>query len=869
MAKAAPGAKKNSGKKRTEKTPRSPASKASSQAPENDAPTSKASLNDALTSKASRNDAPKKTARSGQSAKKGLVIVESPSKAKTIQKYLGRDFIVRASVGHVKDLPKSKLGVDPKKGFEPDYQVIPTKVKVIEELKEQAKRVPELYLATDPDREGEAIAWHINEELKQRGKKVHRVLFNAITKPAILEAMREPQQLDEAKFHAQQARRILDRLVGYKISPLLWDKVRRGISAGRVQSVALRMVVDREREIQRFRPEEYWDLKATFHRAGIDIPARYFKVNGEKPALSNRAQIDALLRALEGTSFSVASIERKERSRKPQPPFITSRLQQEAANRLGFSAKKTMTLAQRLYEGVDLGELGTHGLITYMRTDSVRTDPSAITAVRQTIASEYGPDYLPSEPNVYKTRKSSQDAHEAIRPASLEFFPEKVRPFLENDEFRLYQLIWNRFVSSQMTPAVYDLTTVDFEGKDRAGNHQLFRATGSVIKFPGFTRVYLDTPEAGASENAGEKTAATGREEETPDTENRALRLPPLQPGDSVELRGLDPSQHFTQPPPRYSDASLIRDLEEKGIGRPSTYATILSNLQDREYVEKRENRYFPSELGVVVTDLLVQSFPEILDHEFTAAMETRLDDIEDRKADWKKTLSDFWRPFEKTLETAKEQMKNVKRQEVPTDIRCERCQNVMVIKWGKMGSFLACSNYPDCTNTQDFRKDDRGRIEIVPKEFSDKKCEKCGKLMIVKRGKFGTFLACSDYPNCKFTAAITIGVHCPDCKEGELVQKQSRYRRIFYSCNRWPQCNFAAWDKPIASPCPECHYPIVGEKITKRQGLIHKCVKKGCGWMEVIDPNAGRATPDGSVPGGNEGAPGGMGERSEKPAVA
>jgi DNA topoisomerase-1 len=762
--------------------------------------------------------------------KKALVIVESPSKAKTIQKYLGREYIVKASVGHIKDLPKSKLGVDPKKGFDPDYQVIPTKVKVIEELKKFAKTVPTLYLATDPDREGEAIAWHINEELKARGKKVHRVLFNSITKPAILEAMAAPQVLDTNKFHAQQARRILDRLVGYKISPLLWDKVKRGISAGRVQSVALRLVVDREAEIKAFKPEEYWTVEGTFTKGGIDIKANLFKTDGKDPELPNRASVDKLLKDLKGAPFKIDSIEQKERSRKPIAPFITSRLQQEAARKLGFSAKKTMTLAQHLYEGKDLGEHGTHGLITYMRTDSVRTEPGALAAVREYIGQKYGKSSLPAEPNVYKSKKSAQDAHEAIRPSSLEYTPELLINLLEKDEYRLYLLIWNRFVASQMIPAVYDQTAIDIVAKDKSGHQQQFRATGSVMKVPGFTAVYSETQEEAI---AG---AAPSEDDE------RALKLPPIQEGDSIDNKTIDPTQHFTQPPPRFSDASLIRELEEKGIGRPSTYATILSNLQDREYVEKRDGgRYFPSELGTVVTELLVLSFPDILNSEFTAGMEEELDKIEEGTADWKKILGAFWKPFEKTLEKAKENMKNVKRQEVPTDIKCEKCQHIMVIKWGKLGSFLACSNYPECKNTQDFKKDDAGKILIVPKEFTDKKCEKCENPMVVKGGKFGKFLACADYPNCKFTAAITMGIHCPICAEGELCQKQSRYRRIFYSCNKWPKCNFALWDKPLQTPCPQCKFPILTEKITKRAGLMHKCSQKECGFVEIIDPNYGK----------------------------
>lgn len=766
-------------------------------------------------------------------AKKALVIVESPSKAKTIQKYLGREYIVKASVGHVKDLPKSKMGVDPKKGFNPEYVVLPAKVKVIEELKKYAKLVPTLYLATDPDREGEAISWHIQEELKQRGKKIHRVLFNSITKAAILEAIANPTTLNEDMYNAQQARRILDRLVGYKISPLLWDKVRRGISAGRVQSVALRLVVDREAEIKIFKAEEYWTIEGTFSKDGVDFDARFFKTNGKDPELKNEKTVSALLKGLEKAEFQILNIEQKERSRKPTSPFTTARLQQEAARKLGFSAKKTMTLAQRLYEGMDLGELGTHGLITYMRTDSVRTEPQALEAVRMYIQEKYGKPYLPAEPIIYKSKKSAQDAHEAIRPASLEFTPEKIMPLLEKDMYRLYQLIWNRFVSSQMTSSIADQTAVDISAKDATGNDQQFRATGSVIKFPGFTAVYQE----GVEES-----------ERKEDEEDRALKLPKIQKGDSVALQKFNPSQHFTQPPPRYSDASLIRDLEEKGIGRPSTYATILSNLQDREYVEKRGVTYYPSELGTVVTELLVASFPDVLNAEFTANMEEQLDDIAEGKADWKKTLTKFWKPFEKTLERAKIQMKDVKRQEFPTDIICDKCQNKMVIKWGKMGSFLACSNYPECKNTQDFKKDDEGKIVIVPKQFTDKKCELCSNPMVVKSGKFGTFLACSDYPNCKYTAAITLGIHCPVCADGELCQKQSKYRRIFYSCNKWPACNFALWDKPIQTPCPECKFPLMTEKVTKKMGLFHKCPQKECAHIEVIDPNYTGAPPEESA---------------------
>ncbi len=770
-------------------------------------------------------------------AKKALVVVESPSKAKTIQKYLGRDYIVKASVGHIKDLPKSKLGVDPAKGFKPEYQVIQGKAKIIEELKKAAAKVPEIFLAPDPDREGEAIAWHIHEELKGKGKKIHRVLINAITKVAVKEALDHPQKLDTKKFNAQQARRILDRLVGYKISPLLWDKVRRGISAGRVQSVALRLVVEREVEVKAFVPEEYWQLGADFEKQKIEFTTRLFKIAGKDPELNTQADVKPLTDGLRSAEFKIKGIERKERSRKPQPPFITSRMQQEAARKLGFSAKKTMAMAQRLYEGIDLGDIGTTGLITYMRTDSTRVEPGAIKEVREFIATEYGKDFVPAEPNLYKTKKSAQDAHEAIRPTSLELIPSRVMPFLEKDEFRLYQLIWNRFIASQMTPAVLDQTAVDVIAFDSQKREICFRATGSVVKFAGFTAVY--------SEGHDENTAKKGQTSAEDDDEDaRALKLPPLKAGDTVNWVSFAPTQHFTQPPPRFTDASLIRELEERGIGRPSTYATILSNLQDREYVEKRENKYYPSELGQVVTELLVKSFPDILNSEFTAEMENKLDQIEEGDANWKEILSDFWKPFEKTLEKAKVQMKNIKQQEVPTKVPCEKCGKHYNIRWGKMGSFLSCSQYPECKSTQDFKKDEQGEIVIVPKQYSDKKCEKCGNLMLVKSGKFGKFLACSDYPDCKSTAAIGTGIPCPSCKVGEIVERQSRFRRIFYSCGKWPACNYAMWDKPVSRPCPKCQWPILTEKVTKKLGLIEKCPQKECGYQEVIDPLFGKGEP-------------------------
>lgn len=775
--------------------------------------------------------------------KKALIIVESPSKAKTIQKYLGRSYAVKASVGHIMDLPKSKLGVDVDKNFKPEYQVIKGKDKVIEDIKKASEGVSEIFLAPDPDREGEAIAWHIANELPKRGKKIQRVLFNAITKNAILEAIQRPVELDENKFNSQQARRILDRLVGYKISPLLWDKVRRGLSAGRVQSVAVEMVVDRDVEIKNFKPEEYWTVGIGFEKQGKPFLARLAKIDGKDPELSNQQTVDQLLAALKSSDYAVTSVETRERQRRPQAPFITSRLQQDAARKLGFSAKKTMTLAQHLYEGVDLGEHGTHGLITYMRTDSVRITPEAITEVRAHIEKTYGKEFLPNEPVIYKTKKSAQDAHEAIRPTSLEYAPELVEKFVDKDEFRLYQLIWNRFVACQMNPAIYDQTSMELSAKTNDNRAALARVTGSKVKFAGYTAVY----EESRDEDRAKKSSENGEEEIEAEAPQE---LPDLREGEHHKAKEYHPEQHFTQPPPRFTDASLIRELEEKGIGRPSTYAAILSNIQDREYVEKRENRYYPSELGIVVTDLLKQAFPDIMDVTFTAAMEEQLDEIEEGKVEWVKMMKDFWKPFSKTLETAKVQMKDIKGMEIPTKHHCEKDGAVMMIKWGKLGQFLACANYPECKHTAEFKKDEQGEIVILPREKSDKKCPTCGADMLIKNGKFGKFLACEKYPDCKTTDTITTGIQCPQCKEGELAQRMSRYRRFFYGCNKYPKCNYALWDKPIPVPCPQCNWPILTEKITKREGFMHKCPNKECGYKEL------KELPPEPAPAGTPGVP-------------
>jgi DNA topoisomerase-1 len=786
----------------------------------------------------------------GSVAWSSLIIVESPSKAKTIQKYLGRSFKVRASVGHIKDLPKSKLGVDVDKNFKPEYQVINGKDKVIDEIKELANHAKTIYLATDPDREGEAIAWHIAQEIPKKGKKVHRVLFNAVTKNAILEAMKTPVKLDEKKFNSQQARRILDRLVGYKISPILWEKVQRGLSAGRVQSVAVRAVVEREAAIKAFKAEEYWSFHAIAQSAGANFEVMLAKINGEKFELHNEKEVNQLVDSFQGRELLVKQVNKRERTRKPQAPFITSRMQQEAARKLGFSAKKTMTLAQMLYEGIDLGDAGTQGLITYMRTDSVRVSPEAVKEVREFIERTYGKEYLSEGTAEYKTKKNAQDAHEAIRPASLEFTPEKVQHFVEPDVFRLYQLVWNRFVSSQMSLAVYDQTSIDLEAQLKGGKTATFRCTGSKLKFAGFTAVYDESKD----ETTNQKAEEVISDELTISTE-----VPNLNEGDKVKVREFKPEQHFTQPPPRFNDATLIKEMEEKGIGRPSTYAAILTNIQDRRYVEKRGVAYAPTELGIVVTDLLVQAFPEILNSDFTAEMEKKLDQIEEGSVQWIKMMKSFWGPFFKTLTHAKKHMKDIKSQEIPTEHNCVKCGTVMLMKWGKLGQFLACKRYPECKQTEDFKKDDDGKIIIVPKQKTDKKCPKCTADLVVKTGRFGRFLACEKYPECKHVEGFTIGIHCPECKEGEIAERQSRFKKLFYSCNRYPKCTYALWDKPVVKECPDCKHPLLVEKTTKRDGAFLKCPKKECGYREMletpVDGGGGGAGTAGGGPNGKTAA--------------
>jgi len=663
-----------------------------------------------------------------------LIIVESPTKVKTIKKYLGPDFDVRASMGHVKDLPKSTLGIDVQNDFEPTYQVIETKKKLIAELKKAAKNVKNIYLAPDPDREGEAIAWHVADEIATKGQLVRRVLFNDLTKNTILEAISRPLDLDFNKYEAQQTRRILDRLVGYQISPLLWEKVKRGLSAGRVQSVAVRIICDREAEISKFVPEEYWNITASLE--GSNPPpfeARLIRIDGKKAKVVNEAQSAELVETLIITPFIVSKVEKKEMKRSASPPFTTSKLQQEASRKLGFSAKKTMGVAQKLYEGIELGKEGSVGLITYMRTDSVRIAEEALTDARTYIRENYDPDYLPAKPRVFKNAGTAQDAHEAIRPSSMAYKPQDIKSHLNNDQFRLYQLIWNRFMASQMNPAVFDQTTIDI-----AAGRCIFRAQGSVMTFPGFTIVYTEGKEDNG--NGSGEEGEFGR------------ILPALKDSEILKLLTLKPEQKFTQPPPRFTEATLVRELEENGIGRPSTYAAILSTIQDRKYVHLEKQRFHPTDLGTLVTDLLVKNFPRELDVAFTASLENMLDRIEEGKMKRLDTLNEFYIPFAADLKKAKAEMRDVKRQETPTDISCEKCGSPMVIKWGRNGEFLACSNYPACKNTRNFTRDDSGKV--LPSEpqkvETDVTCEKCGRPMTVKQGRFGPFLGCSGYPECK-----------------------------------------------------------------------------------------------------------------------
>jgi DNA topoisomerase-1 len=796
-------------------------------------------------------------------------VVESPAKAKTINKYLGRNYKVIASMGHVRDLPKSKLGVDIRDDFEPSYEVIASRKKVLKDLKDAAKESEDIYIATDPDREGEAIGWHLAEELGATNrKKIRRLMFNEITKRGILSALEHPTSINKQMVDAQQARRVVDRLVGYKISPILWDKVRRGLSAGRVQSVALKLVCDREREIDVFVPEEYWNITARLATAiPPEFDARLQKRDGAAIKVGSQAEADAVLADLKQADWVVASVTTKERKKNAVPPFITSKLQQAAR----FPVKKTMMIAQQLYEGIELPGEESVGLITYMRTDSTRVSEQAITDVREHIGIKYGPDFVPEKPNFYKTKADAQDAHEAIRPTSMQYDPETVRPHLTPDQLYLYRLIWNRFVASQMPPATFDETTVDINAAQ-----YVFRVKGSVPKFAGWMAVYnQETVEA--------KTEGPGPDAVTPEDEDGSGILPPMQEGDRLELRELKPEQKFTQPPPRYSEATLVKALEENGIGRPSTYASIISVIQARDYVNKIEGRFKPTMLGRMLVDrLLSPAFDDILDVEYTRNLEEDLDKIEEGTSNYKKTLGSFYKKFEKDLKRASKEMINLKEGVEPDPpVTCDKCGKPMVIKAGKFGLFLACSGYPDCENTRELETPEpgaegegldetcencgrpmamkRGRFgqflactgypeckttrKIIttkqgmtaakPDQILDEKCPKCDSNLVLKHGRFGEFTACSNYPACKYVKQKSTGLVCPK-DGGDVVERKSKRGKAFYGCANYPDCDFVLWNKPILEPCPQCGEKFLIEKITKRHGRQLLCHEEDCDYVRA-----------------------------------
>jgi DNA topoisomerase-1 len=753
---------------------------------------------------------------------KNLLIVESPAKTKTLKKFLGRQYAVEASVGHVRDLVKKDMGIGP--DYEPRYEVLAAKKDVVKKLRQAAKEATTVYLAPDPDREGEAIAWHIAEIIAKDATDIRRVTFNEITRGAVLKALENPGTIDLRKVDAQQARRVLDRMMGFRLSPLLWEKIKQGLSAGRVQSVALKMVCGRQAEIEAFKSEEYWNLAADLKAAQPpQFEARLHRIDGKKAEVDNGEQAAKIVRDLDSGKFVVAKVERKESRQKPLPPFITSRLQQEAARRYGFSVKRTMGLAQGLYEGKEVGDRGSTGLITYMRTDSTRVAEEALVGGRELIAATYGAGALPEKPNVYSSKAGAQDAHEAIRPTSFDLPPDAVRAYLQEDEWKLYKLIWDRFIASQMLPAVFDITQVDVEN-----GAYVLRASGKVLKSPGFLAVYRETPDedAPASEEPQEGM------------------LPALREGETLELVKLRSEQKFTQPPAQYSEATLVKALEENGIGRPSTYATILSVLTDRDYVERLEGRFRPTTLGRLVNDMLQKGFHDNLNEGYTAALEEQLDEIEEGKIEWKRAIKDFDVKFSKDLETAGEQMPNVKREGIALDEKCPECGSGLLMRFGRYGPFVACSNYPECKYTRNLEEaaaDAPAGANGAAAEEEVPPCETCGKPMALKRSRFGTFYGCTGYPECKNIRKTgpkavppkPTGVACPECKQGEIVEKRSMRGKTFWSCNRYPDCKFSLWKKPVQRDCPQCGAKFLLEKVTKRHGVQYVCNTEGCGYVE------------------------------------
>jgi DNA topoisomerase-1 len=738
-----------------------------------------------------------------------LVIVESPTKAKTIGKYLGRGYTVKATVGHVRDLPKRELGVDVEHGFTPKYVTIKEKSKTLAEIKKAAKTAERVLLATDPDREGEAIAWHVAGQIGD-GNRVRRVLLHEITKDGVAQGLANPLDIDQRKVDAQQTRRILDRLVGYKASPLLWKSIKTGLSAGRVQTVALRLICEREEEIRAFMPQEYWTVEADLEKDGQAFQARLHKLDGHKPDIKTAEAAAAVVADVGRLPFVVTDVSKKERRRNAPPPFTTSTLQQEAAKQLGFSAKRTMRAAQALYEGVEIGPEGPVGLITYMRTDSTRVADSALAAVRRFIGAEFDDRYLPATANVFRGKGGSrvQDAHEAVRPADVLRRPEDLKRHLAPDQFKLYQLIWRRFVASQMTPEVYELTTVDFD----LGRY-LFRATGSRVLFNGYRVLYHE-----------------GHEAEEGTSPDEFAPIPPLAAGDPVTVRGITPTQHFTEPPPRYSEASLVKKLEELGIGRPSTYASIISTLRERWYATAKDRRFAPTPQGEIVWKVMRRSFPEVFEVGFTARMETELDKVEEGDLGWRAVLEEFWGPFATQLAAVDIDaiIREVHDLSKLAEERCPQCGSPLVVKSGRFGPYLACERYPDaCEYTRSLRNK-------IPDRPTDLLCPKCGSPLVIKTGRFGEFLACTAYPKCKHTQPVPLGIKCPKCGTGDIAERRTRRGRNFWGCLRYPECDYSTWNQPVVVACPACGFVGMEQRQSKTAGASRKCMK--CGHEERVD---------------------------------
>jgi DNA topoisomerase-1 len=754
-----------------------------------------------------------------------LVIVESPGKIKSIKKYLGKGFEVLASYGHVRDLVPKEGAVDTEHDFAMKYQLIERNEKHVDAIAKALKKADALYLATDPDREGEAISWHLYEILKEKGvlkdKQVHRVVFHEITQRAVNEAVASPRELSKDLVNAQQARRALDYLVGFNLSPLLWKKIRRGLSAGRVQSPALRLICERELEIEKFKSEEYWSIGAEVEKANQPFDARLLTYHGTKveqfsfrDEATTRAAEQALLKSA-GGKLRVASVEKKQRRRNPAAPFTTSTLQQEASRKLGYGAQRTMRIAQQLYEGVDLTGEGPVGLISYMRTDSVTLAGEAVTEIREVIAKRFGADHLPPEPRVYKTKsKNAQEAHEAVRPTSAARAPEDIHGKLTDEQRKLYELIWKRTVACQMEQAVFDTVTADLD----AGGDSAFRATGSVLVVPGFMAVYQE-----------------GRDDTPPAEDEEERLLPALSEGETLTLKGIKSEQHFTEPPPRYSEASLVKALEEFGIGRPSTYATIISTLQAREYVEVDRKRFKPTDVGRVVAKFLTEHFTQYVDYNFTALMEDELDAVSRGEKEWIPVMREFWDPFKKLVDHKEE---NVSRKDVTTeamDEKCPKCSKPLSVRLGRRGRFIGCTGYPDCDYTRNL--DETAEQAAQPQKIEGRQCPQCNSDLLIRRGRYGKFIGCTGYPKCKYIEPLEkpadTGVQCPECKQGTFLKRKSRYGKVFYSCSRYPDCKYAVWNLPLAQPCPSCGWPILTVKTTKRKGTERVCPRKECGFAE------------------------------------